>query len=108
MASILDRTTIRSKLYALIAGWVVLLGALGAFSINRPASVNAAAAEVSTNRLSATALREAHPIVAGLEATASSTGSAAAQALSAAGEPSHQSEVLNQDVGQFLTQVKAA
>ena len=43
-----------------------------------------------------------------LEAAASSTGSAAGQVLVAAGALSQQSDVLSQEVGEFLSQVKAA
>jgi methyl-accepting chemotaxis protein len=52
-------------------------------------------AEVSTN-------------VSGLEATTSSTGAAASQVLTAAGELAQQSETLSGEVGEFLAQVKAA
>ena len=46
--------------------------------------------------------------VTALGGTAQSTGAAATQVLSAAGELSQQSESLNQEVGAFLSQVKAA
>jgi methyl-accepting chemotaxis protein len=46
--------------------------------------------------------------VAALESAASSTGAAASQVLGAAGELAQQSEVLSQEVGQFLSSVKAA
>ena len=56
----------------------------------------------------ATGTAEVAANVVALEAAAASTGSAAGQVLVAAGELSQQSEVLNQEVGEFLSEVKAA
>ena len=69
----------------------------------------AATQEIARNvQEAATGTAEVSTNVGALGAAAASTGSAASQVLAAAGELSEQSEVLNGEVGAFLTQVKAA
>jgi methyl-accepting chemotaxis protein len=69
----------------------------------------AATQEIARNvQEAASGTSEVSNNVAGLEAAASTTGSAATQVLSAAGELAQQSEVLSEEVGRFLAEVKAA
>ena len=69
----------------------------------------AAAQEIARNvQEAATGTAEVSTNVSALESAASSTGAAASQVLGAAGELAQQSEVLSQEVGQFLSSVKAA
>ncbi|MBW3559947.1 MAG: MCP four helix bundle domain-containing protein [Proteobacteria bacterium] len=49
--SLLDRTTIRSKLIALVGGMLLTLAVLGGFAINRLSSVNAVANDIGANWL---------------------------------------------------------
>jgi methyl-accepting chemotaxis protein len=69
----------------------------------------AATQEIARNvQEAATGTAEVSTNVSALESAASSTGAAASQVLGAAGELAQQSEVLSQEVGQFLSSVKAA
>ena len=69
----------------------------------------AATQEIARNAYeAATGAAEVSGNVAALEAASASTGAAASQVLTAAGELSEQSAALDEQVGRFLTQVKAA
>ena len=69
----------------------------------------AATQEIARNvQEAASGTAEVASNVVALEATATSTGSAACQVLSAAGELTQQSEMLGAEVGQFLADVKSA
>ena len=90
------------------------IGDKNAYVAQRTAVTEIAAAIAATEEIvrnvqqAASGTQDVTTNIAGVSEGASSTGVAATQVLSAAGELSRQSEQLNQEVGRFISDMKAA